>query len=214
MAASSSAGKVSWSGRILGVQPRIRLLRSFDERHHSYLGYVLRIQGKIGEDTGEFMVAVGKAAHEKHRFQAGMEVSGRAAPVADPRLEAADCYKASGIKVLREAPADVKAGPPYFGVAPELAVYRSRGHRRLDARTYAARCINCIWGCRMPVEIIIDHWNPSQKRYRFETFCYGPKSCPFYKAGAKRRVPGRKGMVYIEEDWVDEDTTAHRSLDD
>jgi hypothetical protein len=24
----------------------------------------------------------------------------------------------------------------------------------------------------MPVEIIIDHWNPSQKRYRFETFCY------------------------------------------
>jgi len=66
----------------------------------------------------------------------------------------------------------------------------------------------------MPVEIIIDHWNPSKKRYRFETFCYGPKSCILYKAGPTRKVPGRKGMSYTEEDWVDEDATAHRGLDD
>lgn len=38
-------GKVQWSGRIASVQPRIRLMRSFDERSHSYLGYVLRIEG-------------------------------------------------------------------------------------------------------------------------------------------------------------------------
>jgi len=66
----------------------------------------------------------------------------------------------------------------------------------------------------LPVEIIIDHWNPSKKRYRFETFCYGPKSCAFYRAGPKRKVPGRKGMSYTEEDWVDEDATAHRGPDD
>lgn len=35
--------KVAWSGRILAIQPRIRLTRSFDERHHSYHGYVLRV---------------------------------------------------------------------------------------------------------------------------------------------------------------------------
>jgi len=69
-------------------------------------------------------------------------------------------------------------------------------------------------GCRMPVEMIIDQWNPSKKQYRFETFCYGPKSCSLYRAGAKRTVPGRKGMSYTEEDWVDEETTSHRGPDD
>jgi len=55
----------------------------------------------------------------------------------------------------------------------------------------------------MPVEMIIDQWNPSRRRYRTETFCYGPRSCPFYKAGPARTVPGRRpGMIHTEEDWV------------
>jgi hypothetical protein len=29
-----------------------------------------------------------------------------------------------------------------------------------------------------------------------------------------RKVPGRKGMSYTEEDWVDDDATAHRGPDD
>ena len=84
----------------------------------------------------------------------------------------------------------------------------------MDARTYDAKCGTCVWGCRMPVEMIIDHWNPSKKRYRFETFCYGPKSCSFFRAGPTRKVPGRKGMSYTEEDWVDEDATSHRGPDE
>ncbi len=66
----------------------------------------------------------------------------------------------------------------------------------------------------MAVEIIVDHWNPSVRRYRTETFCYGPKSCPSYRAGSKRKVPGRRGMSYTEEDWIDEGATAHRSDDE
>jgi hypothetical protein len=66
----------------------------------------------------------------------------------------------------------------------------------------------------MPVEMIIDHWNPSQRRYRTETFCYGPLSCSFYKPGPTRRVPGRRGMVYEEADWVDQDAVSHRDIDD
>lgn len=62
----------------------------------------------------------------------------------------------------------------------------------------------------MAVEMIIDQWNPSKRRYRRETFCYGPKSCPLYAAGPARRVPGRKGMSWTEKDWVDEDATGHR----
>ncbi|WP_456387840.1 hypothetical protein [Desulfolithobacter sp.] len=210
----SKLKKIVWSGRIKAVQPRIRLMRSFDERHHSYLGYVLRIDGKIGDEIGEFLIAVGKAAHEKHQFRAGMKVSGLSVPVPDPRLETAGFYKTSGIKTEKNVEEVVPGGPPFPGVPPDLTTYRQRGHRRLDARTYEAKCSTCIWACRMPVEMIVDHWNPSRKQFRFETFCYGPKSCSFYRPGLKRRVPGRKGMSYTEEDWVDEDATSHRGPDD
>jgi hypothetical protein len=202
------AKKISWSGRIIAVQPRICLTRSYDERTHSYQGYVLRIAGLRGDETGEFHIAVGKAARTKHQFRSGMIVRGRSVPISDPRLEIAGFYKTSGIKVGLEAEFESSAPPPFHGVPPDLETYRRRGHRRLDARTYDSYCSKCIWGCRMPVEMIIDH--PSKKEYRFETFCYGPKSCQVYKAGAKRKVPGRKGMSYTEEDWVDEDATSHR----
>jgi hypothetical protein len=66
----------------------------------------------------------------------------------------------------------------------------------------------------MAVQMIVDHWNPQQKRYRMEAFCYGPKSCPLYKAGPTRKVPGRRGMSWEEEDWVDEDATSHRAMDE
>jgi hypothetical protein len=143
-----------------------------------------------------------------------MEASGLGVPVPDPRLETAGFYKASGLKILKDAGGDPPVGPPFHGVLPDLETYHSRGHRRLDTRTYDAKCTSCIWGCRMAVEMIIDHWNQSKKRYRFETFCYGPKSCAFYRAGPTRKVPGRKGMSYTEGDWVDEDATAHRGQDD
>jgi len=91
---------------------------------------------------------------------------------------------------------------------------RSRPRRRrLDTKTYECKCSTCMWGCLMPVEIIVDHWNPSKKKYRFEAFCYGPKSCPLYRAGATRKVPGRAGMTWEEEDWVDEDATSLRGPD-
>ncbi len=210
----ASSEKISWSGRVVAVQPRIRLMRSFDQRSHSYLGYVLRINGTCGEQTGEFLIAVGEGAHEKHRFQTGMEIEGQSARVDDPRKETADFYKTSGIKLVKAAESDRPVGPPFLSEPPNLETYRSRGHRRLDTRTYDAKCTTCIWGCRMPVDMIIDQWNPSKKQYRFETFCYGPKSCPFYRPGPARKVPGRKGMSYTEEDWVDEDATAHRGPDD
>ncbi len=211
---TTKTDKVKWSGCIISVQSRIRLMRSFDQRQHSYLGWVLCIDGTCGDEDGEFLVAVGKAAHEKHRFCVGMELSGLSVPVPDPRLETAGFYKTSGLKILNEGTGEPSSSPPFLGVPPDLETYRSRGHLRLAVRTYESKCLNCIWACRMPVEMIIDHWNPSKKRYRFETFCYGPKSCSFYQAGPTRKVPGRKGMSYTEEDWVDEDATSLRGPDD
>lgn len=207
-------GKVPWSGWVVAVQARIRLTRSFDERQHSYQGFVLRINGNCGGEAREVLIAVGEGTHEKYRFEAGMELSGQSAAVEDPRKETAEFYKTSGIKMVKPSEISISSGPPFLGIPVHLTTYRSRGHRRLDTRAYDAKCTTCIWGCRMPVEMIIDQWNPSQKRYRFETFCYGPKSCSLYRAGPARHVPGRRGMSYTEEDWIDEETTAHRGPDD
>jgi hypothetical protein len=212
---TSETEKLPWSGNLIAIQPRIRLLRSFDQRQHSYLGYVLRIDGTCGDETGEFLVAVGKGAHRKYKFQRGMTLSGLSVPVNEPRMEVSKFYKTSKMRVEgRCEPESNSSTSPFGGIPPDLEIYRERGHRRLDARTYKAKCLTCIWGCRMPVEMIVDHWNPSQKRYRFETFCYGPKSCTLYRAGATREVPGRRGMTWEEEDWVDEDETSHRGPDD
>lgn len=211
---SGAETKLEWRGRVVAVQPRIQLMRSFDQRSHSYLGYVLRIQGTLGQETREFLVAVGKGAHEKHKFRNGGQVSGLGEAVTDSRLKLADVYKVSGLKILSREGSSTENPPPFLGVPPALEVYRERGHRRLDTRTYAAKCVTCLWGCEMPVEMIIDQWKPSVRRYRRETFCYGPKSCPFYHAGQTRKVPGRKGMTWEEADWVDEEATSHRGPDD
>ena len=65
------SNKLDWKGTLLAVQPRIRLMRSFDQCSHSYLGYVLRIEGIIGEKEGVFSVGIGQAAQAKHKFRAG-----------------------------------------------------------------------------------------------------------------------------------------------
>ena len=206
--------KIPWHGVLFAVQPRIRLTRSFDQRSHTYLGYTLKLRGRVGSEAREFLVGVGQVAHAKHHFQAGTLVSGEALPVADPRLETVDLYRVSKLKVGLPEGEEQQLPPPWRGVPPPLAVYRERGHRRLADRTFKSRCASCIWGCRMPVEMIIDDWNPSPRRYRTETFCYGPRSCPLYQAGPVRTVPGRRGMSYTEADWVDEEETAHRRSED
>jgi hypothetical protein len=206
--------KIPWQGVLISVQPRIRLNRSFDQRSHIYLGYALTVGGSIGAQAREFRLGVGQGAHAKHQFRVGDSVSGDALPVADPRLETVEFYKIGNLKLeLRAAEQELSTPPPWHGPPPPLAVYRERGHRRLSARTYQDKCASCMWGCWMAVEMIIDQWNPSQRRYRTETFCYGPLSCPFYQSGPTRKVPGRKGMSYTEEDWVDVDATAHRGPD-
>jgi len=206
--------KIPWTGILVSIQPRIRLTRSFDQRSHSYLGYCLVLDGLIDNEQREFSVAIGKAVHQKHQFRVGDEISGLSVRVPDARLEATEFYKVSKLQLIKRSEEVIGTSPPFQDVPPELQVYRKRGHRRLAMRTYENQCRSCMWGCLMPVEIIVDHWNPGRKKYRFETFCYGPKSCWKYRAGAKRNVLGRKGMSYTEEDWVDDEAVSHRGEDE
>jgi hypothetical protein len=206
--------RLAWSGEIVGVQPRIDLMRSFDQRQHSYLGYLLLVNGTVAGASREFAVRIGTGAQAKHQLRAGMRVSGLAEAVPTLERETADFYKVSALTVESPAAAEAPQPPPWRDVPPTLELYRERGHRRLDARTFDTHCRACQWGCRMAVTMIIDQWNPSERRHRFETFCYGPKSCALYRAGPTRKMPGRKSMSWEEENWVDEEATAHRSADE
>ena len=206
--------KITWEGVVVSVQPRIRLHRSFDQRAHSYLGFVLGLRGTAGEEAGEFGVAIGHATQARHRLRVGDEVQGSSHPVRDPDAEIAQFYRTSGVRLLSRPDRRPPEGPPWLDIPPSLEVYRARGHRRLSARTYESSCRSCQWGCLMPVEMVVDQWNPTSVKHRTETFCYGPKSCPTYRPGPTRKVPGRRGMTYTEEDWVDEEDTAHRGLDE
>lgn len=206
--------KSTFTGKIISIQPRIRLLRSFDEASHTYLGYAIKLEGELDGEKTMFSIGIGKAAHAKQQFKVNDVISGACLPVPEPDLEPVDYYKVSKLKVIASGDQG-SPSTPWELVPPELEVYRERGHRRLAARTYEAKCCSCMWGCRMPVEIIVDNWNPrGREKYRFETFCYGPLSCKYYKAGPNRKVEGRNGMVYVEEDWVDEQMTEHRDLDE
>jgi len=206
--------KFIFKGTITSIQPRIRLTRSFDEASHTYLGYAIKIAGTINAEENIFSIGIGKAAQVKFSFKVNDVISGACLTVPDPDMEPVDFYKVSKLAKIAEGEQG-SLSVPWELVPPELEVYRERGHRRLAARTYDSKCSSCMWGCRMPVEIIVDNWNPrGQRKYRFETFCYGPLSCKLYKAGPNRKVQGRKGMVYVEEDWVDEANVAHRGMDE
>lgn len=203
-----------FKGRITSVQPRIRLLRSFDEATHSYLGYALVLDGSVDDVAMTFSIGIGQGTQAKHGLKVNDCISGRCVEVADPRIEPVEYYRVTGLHVLTVGEGG-NAAEPWETIAPDLQVYRKRGCRRLAVRTYAAQCLSCIWGVRMPVEIIVDNWNPQAARlYRFETFCYGPLNCRHYKAGPERQVPGRKGATYIEDDWVDAMHVEHRRPDE
>lgn len=214
MQLKSLPAKLEWEGLVTSVQPRIRLTRSFDERSHSYLGYSLRIDGHIDAEARTFWLGIGKSAQAKNQFRVGMRAKGQAHSVADGRTDTVDFYKVTGLVIIETPHEPDRSGPPWHGVPPELEVYRHRGHRRLSSRTFEAKCDTCIWGCKMPVIVIPDQWNPGRRQHRVETFCYGPKSCACYAPGPTRKVPGRSGMSWEEEDWVDEDATSHRGPHD
>ncbi len=187
--------RIGFSGVVVAVKPRIVLHRSFDEVWHSYKGYVL-----VLEDGAK--VAVGGAAHAKHRFRIGDEVEGEAEEPLYPEEEWADLYKVRKLKLLARGPGREDRDPdPDGGISLPLEQYREHGHRRLDAKTYERSCTACPFGAVMPTEIILDKWKPERVKWRAETHCYGPHDCPRYRAGRPRSVPtSKRGLVFIDDD--------------
>lgn len=78
--------KQQFAGTVTAVKGRIRLLRSFDQVHHVYQGCTLVLHGTLD----------GQPAEE---LRIGDEVTGLAAPVADPHAYWATHYEVSKFRV-------------------------------------------------------------------------------------------------------------------
>lgn len=93
-------------------------------------------------------------------------------------------------------------GEPWTDEVPELSVYDWRGCCMLDKTCWSKKCFTCKWAAMANVAIEYN-WGVSQK-FRFESFCYGPKNCSLYKMGRPRAVLDKQlGSVY-DEGWLDD----------
>src|SRR5262249_43185722 len=128
---------------------------------------------------------------------------------ARPDTDVCQFYKVSALQITSSS-GELPPPPPWCR-ASALEVYRGRGHRRLDVPAYEAHCLSCIWGCQMPVDLIVESAAPAVS---VRDVLLRAEVVPVLSGGSSRRVPGRRGMTWVEENWIDEEATAHRGPDD
>ena len=181
--------RIRWQGQIESVQCRAWVWRyKMDNRTHHHLGFNLFVTGEADGREGRFIVAVSDTQHTKLRFRIGDVFKGTAWPCIKAKHEIADYYRAGGLRALVRADEQTDpAGPPFTRLPPPIEVFRRRGARMLDAKLWRKQCFACLWANKSAVEI--EYKFGKVKRYRQETFCYGPRSCPLYDMGRPRQVP-------------------------
>lgn len=209
----SEPEKIEWQGTILSVQPRTTVWRyRLDNRTHYHRGYNLFIDGEANGIKAAFSVAISEIQQKKLVFRIGDEAKGTAWTKMYHVSDYADYYRAGGLKITRKAEHAETSPPPYLIEPPDLATYAQRGARMLSAASYKGKCFPCAWATMSAVEIEYN-WGVS-KKYRFESFCYGPKSCKLYKMGKPRAVPYKGDGSTYDEGWMDDLCTENRGWDD
>ena len=206
--------KINFKGIIKAVQPRSNVWRyRLDNRTHSTTGYNIFLTGVAEEQEKDFAIAISEKQQEKFKFHIGDEISGTAWTKLYPKVEYADYYRVGALKKLSVAEnVDEEASEPWLGEVPALEVYDWRGCRMLDGRTWRNKCLKCKWACMANVAIEYD-WGNAQK-FRFEAFCYGPKSCKLYNMGKPRAVPYKGMGSDYDEGWLDDICTERRGYDE
>jgi hypothetical protein len=182
--------KLTWSGAILSIQPRSNVWRyRIDNRTHSLTGYNLFLDGIANGESKLFAVAISEKQQQTVGFRIGDEASGTGWTKKYPQWEYADYYRVGALKRVKSnnTPADESNAPPWTGDPPDMATYEWRGCRVLSKASWKGKCFKCKWATMANVTIEFD-WGVRQK-WRFESFCYGPKSCKLYKRGAEPMVP-------------------------
>jgi len=132
-----------------------------------------------------------------------------------PKWEYADYYRAGALKRTKPntMPIDERDAPPWTDNLPDMATYEWRGCRVLSKACWKGKCFKCKWAAMANVTIEYD-WGVKQK-WRFESFCYGPKSCKYYKRGADPMIPYKNdGSTPDSHGGFDEICTENRDWDE
>lgn len=206
----STSEKIKWEGTIVSIQPRTRVWRYVtDNRTHYHLGYNLFFEDHHNNKE-PFTVAISEKQQSKGLFQIGDKLEGTAWTTKYPKREFADYYRAGSLKVLERAPeAHEVSQPPWILLPPPIKTYEDRGARMLSLSRWKRKCFQCIWANMANVEIQWD-FDKDIKKYRFETFCYGPKSCKNYTMGKARAIPYKNRGSALDDGFLDEICTEGR----
>lgn len=186
----NTSTKVNWQGKIVSIQPRTKVWRYLtDNRTHYHLGYNIFIEGQSSDFKKQFTVAISEKRQLKGLFRIGDMLEGTAWTKKYEEREFADYYRAGSIKLLDRINVEFEViPPPWIMIPPSIQTYEDRGAKMLSKSLWETKCFKCIWANMANVEIQWD-FDKDIKKYRLETFCYGPKSCKYYKMGKPRAVP-------------------------
>jgi len=209
------SSKVKWQGEIISIQPRTRVWRYLTHnRTHYYLGYNLFIKGHSSDFKKQFTVAISEKQQIKGLFRIGDVLEGTAWTKKYQEREFADYYKAGSLKLLDRVNDNIVViPPPWIIIPPSMQTYEERGARILSKGLWETKCFKCVWANMANVEIQWD-FDRDIKKYRFETFCYGPKSCKYYKMGRPRSVPYKNRSSALDDGYLDELCTEGRDYND
>ena len=192
--------KIAFSGAVRSVQPRSNVWRyRIDNRTHKMTGYNLFLTGTAEGIMKDFVVAISEKQQEKWHFRIGDEIKGEAWTKKDEKKEYADYYRAGSFRKTTEGTVQENTREPWLDEVPDLCTYDLRGCRMLDKRAWKGKCFACKWACM--ANVAIEYNFGVSRKYRFETFCYGPKNCRHYKMGKPRAVP----YINKESSWDDGD---------
>jgi hypothetical protein len=206
--------KIEWQGRILSIQPRTTVWRYvIDNRTHSHIGYNLFLEGCANGMNGQFAVAISEKQQQSGGFRIGDIVKGTAWTKKYPEWEYADYYRTGALKLISKDAEELESNsPPWKIIPPDMQTYEWRGARILSLSCWKGKCFQCVWANMANVTIEYD-WGKTQK-WRFESFCYGPKSCKLYKMGKPRSVPYKGKGSFLDDGALDEICTENRDWDD
>lgn len=195
----------------MSIQPRTRVWRYLtDNRTHYHLGYNLFVEGNNSEGKKQYTVAISEKQQVKMLFRIGDIIEGTAWTKQYEEREFADYYRASSFKILNRSTNTLELpAPPWIVLPPAMQTYEERGARLLSKSLWETKCFKCIWANMANVEIQWD-FDKNIKKYRFEAFCYGPKSCKLYRMGRARSIPYKNRVSATDDGCLDELCTCGR----
>jgi len=211
----SISSKVNWEGKILSIQPRARVWRYLTHnRTHYLLGYNFFIEGSSSEGLKNFIVTISEKQQLKNVFRIGDIIKGTAWTKKYENREFADYYRTGSLRLLNRENENLKIfPPPWITNPPSIKTYEERGARILSKSRWKSKCFRCVWANMSNVEIQWD-FDKDIKKYRFESFCYGPKSCKYYKMGRPPTVSYKNRVSAIDAGFLDEICTENRDEDE